>query len=329
MIVAPLKSNIQLSIVILILFCFGAWATTFAFSTDVISTINYKEHVLYSYFFDNHFSPVLNQIVILITILLGAFFANFLAIEQEITSKTNYLPAFIYILLAFSASSKGLVEPILIANLFIPPSLYFLINSYRQDFALPEFFKSGLFMGLASFFCIHYIVIFPVSFIALFILRPFNWREFVVLLLGLLTPLYIYACVCYLTTNEAFTVLGMMQEATSSLQKPILSEYYMGLVFIVIFAFLFSLVHYLGKGFGSKVKTKKTKYILLWMSLFCLLMVFFEQMSDMILLPCIVPLSIIIGDYLSEIKQLKIANTLLVLIIGGFVIIYLHSLGII
>ena len=329
MIVAPLKSNIQLSIVILILFCFSAWAATFAFSSNGNSTISYNEHILYSYFFDNHSSNIFNQIIILLTILLGAFFVNFLAIEQEITSKTNYLPAFLYVLLAFSASSKGLVEPILIANIFILPSLYFLINSYRQDYALAEFFKSGLFMGLASFFCIHSIVIFPVCFIALFILRPFNWREFVTLLFGLLTPLYIYACICYLTNNEALAVFGMMTEATSSMQKPILSEYYMVLVFIVILAFIFAIVHYLGKGFGGKVKTKKTKYILLWMSIFCLLMVFFEQMSDMVLLPCIVPLSIIIGDYLSEIKQLKIANTLLVIFIAGFIVIYLHALDII
>ena len=81
--------------------------------------------------------------------------------------------------------------------------------------------------------------------------------------------------------------------------------------------------------FGGKVKTQKTKYILLWMFALCLLMMFFEQMSDMILLPCIVPLSIIIGDYIAEIKQIKIANTLLVLFFGGFVVIYLHALGMI
>lgn len=329
MIVAPLKSNVQLSIIILILFCFGAWATTFAFENNVSSTIDYKEHILYFYFFDNHFSYFFYQIAAFLTILLGAFFVNFLAIEQEITSKTNYLPAFLYVLFAFAASSYGKVEPILIANLFVLPSLYFLINSYRQDYALAEFFKSGLFLGLASFFCIHYIVIFPIGFIALIILRPFNWREWAVLLIGLLTPLYFYISICYLTSSSTFAVFGMMQEATSSLQKPILSEYYMILVFMTILVFIFSVLHYLGKGFGGKVKTKKAKFILLWMFFLCLIMVFFEQMSDMVLLPCVIPLSIIIGDYLSEIKQLKIANTLLVLFISGFTIIYLHSLGII
>jgi hypothetical protein len=329
MIVGPLKSNIQISIIILLLFCIGAWIGTFAFVNTESSLINYDEHILYSYTFDHIFSFTLRQVITLFIILIGAFFTNFLAIEQEITSKTNYLPAFLYILFAFSANTKGLIEPLLTANVLILPALYFLMNSYRQDYALAEFYKSGLFLGLASFFCIHYIVIFPLCFIALIILRPFNWREWTVLLLGLLTPLYIYVGVCYLTSTAPFAVFGMMKEATSSIQKPLLSEYYMAIIFVTLLAIVFSLVHYLGKGFGGKVKTKKTKYILLWMLLLCFIMLFFEQMSDMILLPCIVPLSILIGDYLSEIKQLKIANTLLVLFIGGFTIIYLHALDII
>jgi len=329
MIVGPLKSNIQLSIIILLLICIGLWAGTFAFVNADNSVINYHEHILYPYFFENSHSHILNQLVTLITIMVGAFFVNFLAVEQEIISKTNYLPAFFYILFAFSSNSKGAIEPLLTANLFILPSLYFLMNSYRKDHALADFYKAGLLMGLASFFCIHYIVVFPLSFFALVILRPFNWREWTVLLLGLITPLYLYVCFCYLATNESFTVFEMMKEATTTMQSPVISEYYIGFIFIIILMVVFAFAMYLSKGFGNKVKTKKTKYILTWMLLFCLLMVFFEQMSDMFLLPCIIPLSIIIGDYLSEIKQLKIANTLLFLFVGGFSIIYLHALGII
>ncbi|MDF2449161.1 MAG: hypothetical protein K0R26_1665 [Bacteroidota bacterium] len=329
MIVGPLKSNIQFSIIILLVFCFAAWLGTFGFVHLQTSSINYKEHILYSFFFDKILSATVQHIFTLLIILTGAFFTNFLAIEQEITTKTNYLPAFFYILFAFSANTKGLIEPILAANLLVLPALYFLMNSYRQDYALAEFYKSGLFMGLASFFCIHYMVMFPLCFIALIILRPFNWREWVVLLLGLLTPLYLYIGISYLVTDMPFAVFGMLKEATSSVQKPLLSEYYMPLLFISILTILFSLAHYLGKGFGGKVKTKKAKYILIWMLLLSFSILFFEQMSDMILLPCIIPFSILTGDYLSEIKQLKIANTLLVLYIAGFTLIYLHALDII
>lgn len=329
MIVGPLKSSIQASIIMLVLLSAIAWVSTFAFINIDSSLVNYKEHILYYYFFGGGVSFILNQIITLIIILLGAFFVNFLCVEQEITSKTNYLPAFFYVLLAFSSTTKNIIEPILLANLFLLPSLYFLINSYRQDYALAEFFKAGLFMGLASFFCIHYMIVFPLSFISLIIFRSFNWREWCVLLLGLITPLYIYLSICYLTSEDYFAVFSMIKEATSSIQKPIVSEYYFGFIFILILSFGFALIRYLGKGFGSKVKTQKTKYVLLWMLLFCLIIMLFEQASDMILLPCIIPLSIFIGDYLAEIKQLKIANTLLIIIIGTFAIIYLHALGII
>ena len=329
MIVGPLKSNVQAAIIILLLLCIGAWLGTFSYIHISTEQINYKEHILYVFFFGAGFSFIINQIITLIVVLLGALFVNFLVIEQEITSKTNYLPAFFYILFSFSATTKSAVEPILVANLFVIPALYFLINSYRKDYALMDVFKSGIFMGLASFFCIHYISAFPLMFIALFIFRPFNWREWSIMFIGLVTPLYIYVSVCYLTTNDAFVVFEMIKEATSSLQKLIISEYYLAFILISGLTLVFALFHYFAKGFGGKVKTQKTKYVLLWMLLFCLLMVFFEQVSDMILLPCIIPLSIFIGDYLSEIKQLKIANTILVLFIGSFSIIYLHAIGVI
>lgn len=329
MIVGPLKSNIQLSVIMLLLLCIGSWGCTFSFVNISAEQINYKEHILYSFFFGLGLSFYVNQIITLLVIVLGAFFVNFLVVEQEITSKTNYLPAFFYILFAFSATSRSIVEPILVANLFILPALYFLINSYRRDYALMEVFKSGIFMGLASFFCIHYIVVFPLMFIALIIFRPFNWREWSIMLIGLITPLYVYVSVCYLTTNNAFEVFDMIREATSSLQKLIISEYYLAFILMAILTFVFALLNYFAKGFGGKVKTQKTKYVLLWMLLLSLLMVFFEQVSDMLLLPCIIPLSIFIGDYLAEIKQLKIANTILVIFIGGFSIIYLHALGVI
>ena len=192
-----------------------------------------------------------------------------------------------------------------------------------------DVFKSGIFMGLASFFCIHYISAFPLMFIALFILRPFNWREWSIMFIGIVTPLYIYVSICYLNTNDAFVVFEMIKEATSSLQKLIISEYYLAFILMSGLTLVFALFHYFSKGFGGKVKTQKTKYVLLWMLLFCLLMVFFEQVSDMILLPCIIPLSIFIGDYLSELKQLKIANTIMVLFIVSFSLIYLHAIGVI
>ena len=328
MIVGTLKNNIQASIGLMLILSVSAWIGTFGFADTSSTTINHKEHILYSFIFENDYSIILKHVFTLITILFGAFMINYLTIEQEMSSKTNYLPAFLYILFSFSATTKYTVEPILSANLFVLTALHYLMNSYRKDQALNDFFKAGLFFGIASFFCIHYIIIFPISFIALIILRAFNWREWVVLLIGIITPLYLYICINYLTTNNPFIVFLMIREATSNMHSPVFSEYYFVFILISILSLTFAIIHYLNKGFGGKVKTQKAKYIIIWMLFFCLFILFFEQMSDMILLPCIIPLSIILGDYFASLKQLKIANTLMFLLMCGFSIIYLHSLGI-
>ena len=328
MIVGPLKNNIQFSVIILLMLCIGLWVNTFVFINATVLPAAHTEDVLYHYFFDNGMPYLARQIVSLLVILLGALFLNFLTIGQEITSKTNYLPSFFYILFAFSSSSGDSIEPILVANLFVLPSLYFLMNSYREEQALSEFFNAGLLMGLSSFFYIHYLYVFPICLVALIILRPFNWREWVVLVIGLLIPLYLYLSICYLTNVDIAAQAELMKNALRYFQRPLISEYYMGFLLVLVLLFLFALLHYLSKGFGGKVKTKKTKYVLLWMLGFCLLIVFFEETTEIMLLPCIVPLSIILGDYMAEIR-LKIANTLMVLFMGGFVIVYFHLLGII
>ena len=329
MIVGPLKNNIQLSVILLLAICIGLWINTLVFSTSYVPDVSYHEHILYAFFFNHQLSFTATQIIACIIVIIGAFFVNFIAVQQEITSKTNFSPSFFYILFSFSATAKNSLEPILVANLFVLAALYFLINSYRQEEALSDSFNAGLCMGIATFFYIDYLVIFPIVYMALLILRAFNWREWVVSFIGLLAPLFLYMCLCYLSNRDVFNFYNMMKEAIYQLQLPVISEYYIGFFTVTILLFIFALVHYFGKGFGGKVKTQKTKYVMLWLLGLCLLMAFFEQLPDMILLSCIIPLSILLGDYFSEIKQLKIANTLLVIFIGTFIVVYFYALGII
>lgn len=328
MIVGPLKNNLQLSIIILSTLCLTLWINTLVFVSGSSIAENAPEHILYNFLFTQHLSFVFKQIIMLLVVVVGGVLLNFFAIRQEIISKANFLPCFFYILFSFSSNTGQSFDPILIANLFVIPALYFLMESYREEQALSDFFKAGFFMGLASFFYVHYLFLFPLSFIALIILRAFNWREWVILLMGLLAPYYIYIGLNYITTNDYTQAFLLISGALSNFQKPIVSEYDMAFLIMIVLLFLFAFFQGLTKGFGIKVKTKKTKFILIWMMAICILMVFFKHKSDWLLMPCIIPLSIIIGDYLAELRQLKIANTLLTLCLGAFVIIYFHSLGI-
>src|SRR5690349_12627071 len=118
MIVGPLKNNAQLSVIILSIICVALWINTSIFSSNINVYSNTPEHIAYHFLFNHFPSFWFNQIIKLFVIIGGAILLNMLVISQEITSKTNYLPAFFYILFAFSTNSSPAIEPVLLANLF-------------------------------------------------------------------------------------------------------------------------------------------------------------------------------------------------------------------
>ncbi len=328
MIVGPLKNNIQLSVILLSVICLALWINTVAFSPAVTSNYLLTGDVLFDFIFAKRFPVLMLHIFSGLVVFLSAVLLNFITIHQEITSKNNFLPAFFYILISFTSASTAPMKPILTANMFLLASVYFTLNTYRQEHALPQFFNAGFCLGIATFFYIHYIILFPLLFISLGILRAFNWREWVITMLGIVTPLYAFICLCYLSSKPVFFFYDKMIYLTN-FQMPIISEFYIPILVISIVLFAFALFNYITKGFGGKVKTQKARYMLLWLLALCISIIFFEPQSDVILLVGIIPLSIILGDYLAEIKQLKIANTLLVLFIGAFIIQYFHLLRLI
>ena len=329
MIVGPLKNNSQFSVIFLSILCIGLFlASAVIVDTSQIG-LKSPENILYHALFFPEPAIWVQNFLSLIIILLGAFLVNFLAINEEITSKKNFLPAFFYVLFAFSTKTSNTIEPILLANIFVILSIYFLMKSYRQEIALSEFYKAGLFMGLSAFFYIYYIYLFPLCIISILILRALYWREWAVMLLGLLTPVYLFLSISYLGNNHLADELIHLKEALINIHKPIFSEYYFLLLLSVVFLTILAFFSYLSKGFGTKVKSQKNKYIIIWMLIFSIWVVFFEESTETLLLPCALPFSILVGDYLSEIKQLKIANTLITMFIGSFIVIYLHLLGMI
>lgn len=328
MIVGPLKSNPQISLIILIITCLALWFSISVFVPGTITNHQYPENILYNLIFGYGISFWFNQIIGLFSIISGAFLINLLAINQEIVSKTNYLPAFFYVIFSFTLSPAYTVQPILLANLGAIPALFFLLESYREEQALSSFFKTGILVSLSAFIYVHYLYLFIICFIAIMILRPFQWREWLILLLGLLTPFYIYAGVDYLGSNTFLNTFALAGLSIISFDKPEVSEYHFAFLVILFLLILFALFHNASRGFGNKIKTQKTKFIIVWMLVICTIMVFNKQNSDFVMIPCIIPLSLLIGDYLGEIKQLKIANTLLTLFLGAFVLVFFHAIGI-
>lgn len=331
MIVGALKNRVEISIITLSVVFFSLFISLFSISHSFYEISDIQSSLFNKFVFNEmQHASIPYLIVCSVLILVGAFLLAVISINNELIAKGNLIPSLLYILFSFSAITHSQLQPILIANLFIMFSLQFLFSAYRNENSLLELFYAGFLIALGSCFYINYIFIFPIGIIALFILKSFNWREWIVFLIGVFTPFYFYAGIAYVSNKNYWQSINLILSSASQFQKPIFSEFFLIFILSLVLLFTLSLFHYLNKGFGSKIKTQKAKYIIIWLSIFCGIISFINSSSsNMFLFPCAIPFSIIIGDYIEQLKKLKIANTLLTIVMVGFLIIYFHNLNMI
>lgn len=322
-----LNKGIRGSLVVLI----GFFAVSFIliyFSKISLETSTYPD-LFYNYFtqkISNKLSVVaLNFLFIGISVIL----ISLITVNQEIVDKSNYFPVFIYLLLSVSCVNPLQISPQIFTNVFVLFSIYKLLDIYRKENVLRQIFEAAFWLCFSAYITISSIISFPLFFIILLILRPVNWREWVIALLGFLTPIFIYNCVAYLSDFTQGFILDASILYFKSLRIPSFSEYYLPLSLLLFVLIVLSILSNLMSGFGNTIKKQRSKSILFWFLLFATLGFFSGgASSSSIILTYAFPLSFFIGDFLFSIKQQKSKNTLLTLLLACASIILAGKLGI-
>ena len=285
-------------------------------------------NLFYNYF--THYVTSKMAIVALnfLFIGLGVLLVSLISVNQEVVEKQNYFPAFIYMLLGIACVNPFQISPQIFTNVFILFSIYKLLDTYRRENVLSQIFEAAFWLCVSAFITISSIISFPLFFIILLILRPFVWREWVIALLGFFLPLFLYESMAYLSNFNQWYFFDAAGLYFQFLKVPSFSEYYLplsALLFIVLIISIFwSLLH----GFGNTVKKQRAKSILLW-HLFFATFGFFSggANSSSIILTYAFPMAFFIGDFLYNLKQVKVANTILTLILLTITLIFLGGFG--
>jgi hypothetical protein len=286
------------------------------------------EETHYPNLFYNYFTQKIDHklLIILFNFLfigLGITLVSLISINQEIVDKLNYFPVFLFLLISVVSADPNQITPQIFTNAFVLYAVYKLLDIYRKENVLSQIFEASFWLSVSAFITISSIISFPLFFICLLILRTFHWREWMMALLGFFIPFFIYECMAYLTNFNQWYLVDAVELYFSSMKTPSFSEYFLPFSVSLVILLIISLFYNLMYGFGNTVKKQRTKTIILWF-IFLSSFGFFSEgaNSSSILLTYAFPLSFFIGDYLYNLKQLKIANTLLsILILCGLVII--------
>lgn len=134
-------------------------------------------------------------------VFVQSLYVNRIINEQRMTAKKNFLAGLLYIMLT-SVFREGLVlSPALVALTFIIIACERTFCLIKKEKMYGDIFDIGFLISLASFFYFPALALLLFSLAGLGNLRSFNYREFVVLVLGLATPFFLLFTLYYWNDN--------------------------------------------------------------------------------------------------------------------------------
>lgn len=327
MVVGVLRNGLKSALPVLILFFILVSAVSFFSTTNSLSDDSIN--IIYRIFSHSIRSKWGITSTNLFVLAVGAFLLTFYSIRQEVVDKQNYIPAFLYLFFGGITLNSDLIHPAFFANIFILLFLIYITDTYRSEYSLSQIFNAAFFVSLSLFFYINYAFFIVLFFICLSVLRAFNWREWMCGILGLAAPVFIYSCIGYLANFNFSEFISYSGVLFYYFQKPLISEFFYPLFLILIILLVFTVLRHSSVGLGSKIKTQKTTAITYWMIVLTLINFFSKNNNYYFpLIASVIPVSLLLGEFFYSMKKLKVANTLLVLLLAAGSLLFLVKLNV-
>jgi hypothetical protein len=137
--------------------------------------------------FNAHYR-VLSILIALLIILTNAYLLIQLNTIHIFIPVRTQLPALFYIVLTAGFNPTHQLTPALVDSLIVIIILFRLFVTYKTDGPSVNFLDTGFLIAIASMIYFPAILLFIFLIVALVMLRPLNWREWVYVFLGLILP---------------------------------------------------------------------------------------------------------------------------------------------
>lgn len=313
------KSNQRIMGVIVVIFSIVLWVPGY-FKQLYLST---DSELLFSNFYHYLFS--IQWLNILFTSLLIGFqalFLNYFINNQKLIKVNSYLVAFFYVLLNGANYYLFSFNAVVFSNTFLLLGLYQLFKLYNLTSATSILFNAGLLFGLSVIIYPPYIILFILVWIGLSYLRTPKLNDYIVALVGLLIP-FIY-WVSYQFIQDEITIVTLNVFFAEHLLKPdidlVSNNYFFYLLAFFILLALFNTIGFLNR---SVVKIRKLLVIVLLLAAISFLILLLNNNDLMgLYLLLIIPFSVLLANFVSNIKKSWQGELMIILLVGVIIISY-------
>lgn len=311
------KSNNASALLFLPLIAIVIWA--FGYMNPIVLPVKHAMplYELFAGIFVN--IPWLSTTIGLLLVIGQAFLLNFIVNENEVLEKQNYLPALFYIIFMSNNDAMLTLHPLLFGNLFVLFAFHKLFSSYRKDKAYSNAFDAGFLISIATLFYFPFVVFLPLLGVGLILLRPFDWREWIISFFGAIIP-YLFVVTFYFWFDKLDYLVYDKMFYQFIKEKPVLdfpnTFYFMlGVGWIVIFFAIGKIV--LGVGIGSQ-RTKKSIILMVWFLFFSAFSILLApEISTKYFSALAIPSAVFCANYFTHIKKEWWAEFLFLLLLSS------------
>lgn len=258
-------------------------------------------------FGNNHYVLAILTIILL---FVQSLMLNSLVNNAKLFDSTTFVPAIIYITVACLFREFLFFSSALLSVTFIIPAMGKSLRFFRRQYCYAEIFDMGFLIGIASLFYRPAFILIILLFVALLVMRAFNWREWVIGMSGFLTIFFLTGTFYFMADKfSSFVAEFLFSPAIiprTHFASRLSLQFVGGFTVILgVFASFTFLLNYL----KSAVLARKFLVLAVWsfvlMTLSCLLDGMITLHNFVILS---VPLSIVICYLFMNIKRRRIAN---------------------
>tara|TARA_B100000900_G_scaffold379323_1_gene364149 strand:+ start:114 stop:1079 length:966 start_codon:yes stop_codon:yes gene_type:complete len=249
-----------------------------------------------------------------------SFKINRIINKSVLFPKSFYLPGFLYLaLIVFYAPVEYLYLPA-ISNLFIVLAMGEFFQIFRNESCKNLIFKANLYLFLSVFFSPLNFVLIPISWVILFIIRPFEWREYIMpIIVFLLFAIYIVPF-ALVYNNLDIWLITWWKSLTEFMFLP---EKFLTIIYIIFLSvgLIFSINPISNTFVKSNNRYKKIIWVIISLLFFsfiiALISVFNMNYKTPYLYPFFIPMSIFIANGMIRSRFKWIIDLFLVLFISS------------
>ncbi|MBL7732540.1 MAG: hypothetical protein JNM88_15295 [Chitinophagaceae bacterium] len=181
-------------------------------------------------------NPVIYPIITYLLLFIQAVMLTRFISGQRMMNRPNYLPGMAYMLITSLLPEWNYFSPPLLVNTILLFVLSGLFKVYNQPNARGAIFNIGLALGLAAFIFFPAITFTFWILLSLAVMRPFRLNEWVLCLVGVLTPFYFYAVWLFIDNNWSWQ--NLFPDFSFSLPSVKQSAWLAGSIFLLAVPFL-------------------------------------------------------------------------------------------